>query len=250
VVLIITYDSENVPLALGSGFFFSPNEIATNFHVIDGASRIVCRVIGEKNSRAVTKVISVSKSLDLAILHVDEQGPTLQIRDGAAPAVGEKVVAIGNPRGLEGSLSEGIISGVRLERDFSLIQITAPISPGSSGGPVLDEDGHVVGVATMTLTESQNLNFAVPATLISTLRTKGEKWEPVVVGSGVKIDHGSAGIRLIEPVFEDIYGGFDYSLKNENDRPIENLHYILLFRSSSGEVLHFQIVELKKPIPP
>ena len=159
-------------------------------------------------------------------------------------------MAIGNPRGLEGSLSEGIISGVRLERDFSLIQITAPISPGSSGGPVLDEDGHVVGVATMTLTESQNLNFAVPATLISTLRTKGERLEPVVVGNGVKIDHGSAGIRLIEPVFEDIYGGFDYSLKNENDRPIENLHYILLFRSSSGEVLHFQIVELKKPIPP
>jgi len=250
VLLIITYDSANLPLALGSGFFSAPNEVATNFHVIDGAAKIVCRVIGEQESRTVIRVISVSKSLDLALLYVAKAGPTLPIREGNPPEIGEKVVAIGNPRGLEGTLSEGIVSGIRPIGDFAMIQITAPISPGSSGGPVFDEKGMVIGVATMTLLESQNLNFAVPAKLLATLRTKGSQWEPLSPANAVKAERGTAGLRLIDPAFADPFGNFAYSIKNENNKPITNVTYLLVFRNGSGEVIHFATFTIKDVLPP
>lgn len=78
------------------------------------------------------------------------------------------MVAIGNPLGLESSVSEGIVSGIRrVSEDFELYQITAPLSPGNSGGPVLDAKGDVIGIATSTLENGQNLNFAVPISSIA-----------------------------------------------------------------------------------
>ena len=77
---------------------------------------------------------------------------------------GQRVLVIGNPDGLEGTVSDGIISAFRSGR--SMIQITAPISPGSSGSPVLDETGQVIGMATLVSKEGQNLNFAISAEAI------------------------------------------------------------------------------------
>ena len=95
--------------------------------------------------------------------------------------VGDKVVAIGNPRGLEGAVPEGIVGAIRgTAEGVQVLQITAPISPGSSGGPLFSAAGEVVGVTTATLRDSQSLNFAVPAALLLTLRDKGREWEPVV----------------------------------------------------------------------
>src|SRR5207237_789604 len=116
-------------------------------------------------------------------------------------AIGDKVVAIGNPRGLEGSVSEGIVSGVRGSADIKILQITAPISPGSSGGPLFTANGEVVGVTTAALRDSQSLNFAVPASLLATLREKGKEWEPVVAKDMPSSETGSAGVRLVSPSF-------------------------------------------------
>ena len=78
---------------------------------------------------------------------------------------GQKIVVIGNPLGLEGSVSEGIISAMRT--DQGLVQITAPISPGSSGSPVMTEDAKVMGVATLQSERGQNLNFAIPVQIVN-----------------------------------------------------------------------------------
>jgi hypothetical protein len=79
------------------------------------------------------------------------------------------VYAIGNPKGLTGTISEGIVSGIRDLSSKSLIQITAPISPGSSGGPIINNSGQVIGVAVGTLTSGQNLNFAIPSSILESL---------------------------------------------------------------------------------
>ena len=81
---------------------------------------------------------------------------------GTLPAVGAPVVAVGNPQGLSRTVSTGIVSAVRLMDGRQMVQISAPISPGSSGGPVLNDRGEVVAIATSYLAEGQNLNFAVP----------------------------------------------------------------------------------------
>ena len=86
--------------------------------------------------------------------------------------VGETVYAVGNPRGLEGTFSQGIISSIRPVGSDKLIQITAPLSPGSSGGPVLNRKGEVIGVSVFTIRNGQNLNFAIPSNYVKPLLTK------------------------------------------------------------------------------
>ena len=93
----------------------------------------------------------------------------LPLGDSSAVEVGEEVYAVGNPEGLEGTFSQGIISGIRRVGDRDLIQITAPISHGSSGGPVLNKHGQVVGIAVGAIRTGQNLNFAIPASELQLL---------------------------------------------------------------------------------
>jgi hypothetical protein len=102
------------------------------------------------------------ESLDLALLKVEGVNrPALPLSAGRDLSIAEKVYAAGNPKGLEGTFSDGIVSGVR--QSDHLIQHTAPISHGSSGGPLVDEYGKVIGINTLAISEGQNLNFAIPA---------------------------------------------------------------------------------------
>lgn len=251
VVLLLAYDSHNMPASLGTGFYFEKNKIASNFHVVEGASRIVFRVIGSKEMHEVRRISSVSKSLDLAILEVEQQQEPVTIAPLEKIGVGDKVVAIGNPRGLEGSVSEGIISAFRGSDDVKILQITAPISPGSSGGPLFSEDGRVIGVTTAILKDSQNLNFAVPASLLSTLRDKGKEWEPAIDKNMPSPEKGNAGVELVSPVFQDIFGNFQFSLLNSNKRPIANVTYLLIFRQGQGgNVVHFVLRKERDVLPP
>jgi hypothetical protein len=181
IVLILCYDGGGNLVSQGSGFFVNDNQIATNFHVVDGASKLMYKSIQGNRVEKVNKVLSFSKSLDLAILSATSDRKPLYISKHLFDRVGAKVIAIGNPKGLTGSVSEGIISGVRRLGSFTFLQTTAPISPGSSGGPLFNEMGEVVGVTSLVLAggNSQNLNFAIPSYLLRNLAQRGGNWEPV-----------------------------------------------------------------------
>src|SRR4029453_19441878 len=117
-------------------------------------------------------VLGVDAEGDLALLKVE--APANQVRplslDRTSPQEGESVVVIGNPLGLEGSVTNGIVSAVRDIPGFGrIIQITAPISPGSSGSPVVNMQGAVIGVATLQITGGQSVNFAIPSERIAQL---------------------------------------------------------------------------------
>ena len=144
----------------------------TNRHVIDRSSRVEIHLVDGKKF-PVKGVLAVDGEGDLALLQVDvpkELAVPLPIVR-AVPQEGEFVVVIGNPFGLEGSVSNGIVSAVREISGYGkIIQITAPISPGSSGSPVVNMLGQVIGVATLQAAEGQSLNFAVPADRISQLK--------------------------------------------------------------------------------
>lgn len=193
----------------------------------------------------------VSKALDLAVLKVQRKGAALAIADITTIPIGSKIVAIGNPKGLEGSVSEGIVSGIRDEEGLSIIQITAPISPGSSGGPLFNEKGVVVGITTATIRNAQNLNFAIPAKYLKTLRTKGKAWEPRVKAlKAPKI--GKAGIEIYKPINDYIPGGrFVFTISNLTGTTIKNLQYAIVFRdTSTGKVLHYEILKETRRLPP
>ena len=102
---------------------------------------------------------------DLALLKFSATDVAyLELGSSAKAVEGQRVLVIGNPEGLQGTVSDGIISAFREDRN--LIQITAPVSPGSSGSPVLDESGQVIGMATLVYREGQNLNFAISSEYI------------------------------------------------------------------------------------
>lgn len=165
----------------GSGFFVAENGIvATNFHVIDGAHDV--RVALDNDSYfAVSGVIACSKADDIALLKAEaKRTPFLPLRSEPPPPIGTRVFAIGSPRGLENTLSDGLLSGIRdTGPGKQLIQTTAPISPGSSGGPLLDEAGHVIGMTTSYLPGGQNLNFAVPSATILSMLSSSTAPKPV-----------------------------------------------------------------------
>jgi len=167
VVVVVTYNEKGEPISQGSGFIVRPDgAVVTNYHVISNAKDIKVKV-GDK-VLDVEGLIHTDKENDLVILKVKgEKLPVVKLGDIAKANVGEKVYVISSPEGLENTISDGLLSGIRdITSDKKVLQITAPISPGSSGGPVFNKDGEVIGVATFLIKEAQNLNFAMPVNLI------------------------------------------------------------------------------------
>ena len=165
VVSIVMSDKNGQPVAQGSGFLVSKDGlIVTNYHVIaEGSSAIV--KLPDGAFYVVDGVLASDKTRDIAVIKAHGQNfRALALGNSGRVQVGEAVVAIGNPLSLESTVSNGIVSGMRAvkEEGGDFLQITAPISPGSSGGPLFDMEGEVIGITTMYLEGGENLNFAIP----------------------------------------------------------------------------------------
>ena len=179
VVLIFVSDSGK-DTGLGSGFIISSDgKIVTNYHVIKGADKALVKLTNGAFF-PVEAVLASDPVSDLAIIKVAGKNlPTLRLGDSETVQAGERVVAIGNPLGLETTVTDGIVSALRKEATASWIQTTAPVSPGNSGGPLLRLDGTVVGVITWNLKLGQNLNFAATSNEVSTLLEKPTNAKPL-----------------------------------------------------------------------
>jgi hypothetical protein len=156
-------------IGLGSGFYVTSNVIATNYHVVKGAEDVYCVPNNSDAEYQVTGYMAVDEEADLILLRVAGQSHRpLTIASGSV-VTGQVIYAIGTPQGMDGTISDGIVSSVRNVDDIKLLQITAPISEGSSGGPVVNRLGQVVGISTLMHTGGQNLNFAVDYRHLSAL---------------------------------------------------------------------------------
>jgi hypothetical protein len=151
--------------SLGSAVAISKHLALTNCHVVEDAPfmTLVDQASGEETEIEI-ELISADPETDRCILRADAWlRPIRAIRPASSLTVGERVYSIGNPSGLSKTFAEGLISGVREDEGVTLVQTSAPISPGSSGGALVDASGALVGITTFLLRDTQNLNFAISA---------------------------------------------------------------------------------------
>ena len=174
-------DSNGEILSIGSGFFVRQDLIVTNYHVIEGAARGTAKLVGKHTKYTIEGITATESANDLAILKVSASGikPLPLVKNSDRVKIGAQIYVAGNPKGLEGTFSDGIISSKRGGHVYGRLQMTAPISPGSSGGPVLNTRGEVIGVSSMTIEGGQNLNFAIPSNYIKTLVSLSNRVRPL-----------------------------------------------------------------------
>ncbi len=160
-VMIYSLDSNKVPFSQGSGFYIGEGVIVTNYHVVKDAQSII--IEAENGSQyEIAGVVEWDQTLDLAMLKTKQKPDMVPLKLGFNKTLvkGQEIVTISSPYGLKNTVSDGIISGFRKEGDVNLIQISAPITFGSSGSPLFNMYGQVIGINSSGM-ESGNLNFAI-----------------------------------------------------------------------------------------
>ena len=185
----------------GSGFIFADGLVMTNAHVIDGSDKVIVGLTNGKKFRA--KLVGQDLFTDLAILKIEGKGPwpKAQLGDSSKVNVGDWAIAVGNPFGLENTVTLGIISNLKrnvtqlgiYDKKLELIQTDAAINPGNSGGPLLNSNGEVIGINTLIRSgPGAGLSFAIPI-------NKAKEIAAQLISNG-KVIHPMIGITLVDEI--------------------------------------------------
>jgi serine protease Do len=204
---------------VGSGVIIERDgQILTNAHVVDGAASLLVTL--DNGSKVPARVVGLDTVLDVALIRVETPGPlpAARLGDSASVKVGDEVVAIGNPIGLDQTMTRGIVSGLNRVlpgvSDEAMIQTDAPINPGNSGGPLVDRCGQVIGINTLISEDAQSIGFAVPISaarnVLRELRDSGRVVRPWLGMQGRAVDAALGSVvrlpitpgYLVEVVFD------------------------------------------------
>ena len=266
-VLLVMEDANGQPLSLGSGFFVKDGQIATNLHVVEGAARGYAKLVGKETKFNIDGYTAIDEKRDMIILKVTTFGvQSILLGNSDFAQVGETVYAVGNPRGLEGTFSDGIISSIRPVGSDKLIQMTAPLSPGSSGGPVLNRKGEVIGVSVLTIRDGQNLNFAIPSNYLKKLLIKvgytkplsqaqsAKRQQSLLANFGGQSVEGVSGGKftwVVDAFYSSSGPTLDYtfSLRNHLRESVKNVRYLVVFYDRLGDPIDVTFEQFSEVIP-
>ena len=266
-VLLEMKDSNGQLQSFGSGFFVQAGEIATNFHVVERAYGGSAKLFGQTKRYDIEGYTALDVNNDLIILKIKDQDQTivgktpLPLGNSESVRTGDQIYAVGNPAGLvnnpaglEGTISDGIISGIRkLSGIYERIQITAPISPGSSGGAVLNTNGEVIGVSvqalpslqpipsqksqeTQYINRAQNLNLAIPSSSLRLLLQ--QRMDRITPLWAAKLER----IAFIGNFGWIGSASYTFPLFNRSSKAIRNVHCEVSFKDEEGNVFELDTV--------
>lgn len=173
IVIVENIDNKGRIESFGSGVVFPNGVVVTNCHVVKDANRIKVRS-SNQNVTATLQFSDIDRDV-CSVVATDLFAPPVVVGSTKKLKVGSKVYAVGAPKGLKLTISDGIVSSLREVDGGHYIQTTAAISPGSSGGGLFDENGTLIGLTTFYLSEGQNLNFAVPVEWVNELHRRGNQ---------------------------------------------------------------------------
>ena len=217
VVTVIVYDINQKVASIGSGFFIDKyGHLLTNYHVLDGRYKAEVRT-ADGNTYPIKHIVADNRAVDLVKVLVDiprKKFNWVKTAD-SLPSIAEQILVVGSPMGLDQTVSEGIVSSIRkIPSVGEFFQMSAPISPGSSGSPVINLQGQVVGIATFQMIRGQNLNFAVSAKSI-------RKLKPVKAGMSMSLwtfNNSLHQPRLAEKLCRQ---GYSFSINGQDQKALE-----------------------------
>ncbi|MCH7903762.1 MAG: serine protease [Armatimonadetes bacterium] len=261
VGLVTLYDSNGTPLSLGSCFVVDEGIVATNLHVIEGGATATVTFGNQSRKLRVESVLAVDEQRDLALLKVSTSGlRPLIVADSSNVGTGDRIYAAGNPRGLTGTFSDGLVSAVRtIRKGLRLFQVSAPISPGSSGGPILNSSGGVIGVASAGIEGGQNLNFAVPSEYVLALMASERGEEKKISNFSKSKSTSFAGNSREKALIADRFKwtgthanlGCTFVIKNTGEFTVKDVECIVIFLDEDERPIHFVRYTYKNSeIPP
>ena len=236
-----TINGERIPL--GSGFFVTQDLIATNLHVVHGVlGNCYAKLVNQTNEYLIEGYTHIDVERDLVILKVSgANATTLLWGDSDNVQVGDTIYAVGNPRRLDGTFSDGIVSGIRWDGTDKLLQISAPISQGSSGGAVLNSAGGVIGVSAASC-DGQNLNFAIPSNYIKELLSNPQNLKPLFLTKFEGVTH------VENSLLWEGKATYTFSLQNEHRFSVKNIHCLVTFYDELNRQIGLDIVKTSGPI--
>ena len=217
VVTVIVYDINQEVSNIGSGFFIDKyGHLITNYHVLDGRYAAKVRT-ADGSTYPIKLIVADNKETDLVKVLVDIPRKKFKWVKTAdkLPSIAEQILVVGSPMGLDQTVSEGIVSSIReIPTVGEFFQMSAPISPGSSGSPVINLKGQVVGVATFQMVRGQNLNFAVSVKSVKKLKP---------VKSGVSMSLWTFNNSLHQPRLAEklCRQGYSFSINGEDQKALE-----------------------------
>lgn len=236
-VLIVCKDKNMQMLSIGSGCVIADEFVATNVHVIENAKYVY--VNGQKSNGYV----AIDKFNDLVILKVPNLNITPLQFSNKNIEIGEKIYVIGNPNGLTGTFTDGLISGFRNFDKRELTQISAPISPGSSGGPVVNSNAEIIGIAVGGIINGENLNFCIPVKFLSSLKNK--------IGELVNFNIQGHPEKNLKSIYDNIKSGIiiknidlcydcdpitpnSITFFNNTNNPVINIRVFFIIKDKTG----------------
>ena len=253
VVLLVGFDKNQEPIGQGTGFVIGAGLIATNAHMVEGIHFASVGFVGGNDVFKVEAVLGLDQKNDLAIILVPgiKGDDILRLGDSDLVQIGQPIIAVGNPIGLAGTVSDGIISAFRFVDGERVFQISAPISPGSSGGPILNMNGEVIGVATSGIPDGENLGFAVPVsylqdildtspnpmTLASLANDENDNRNPLLFGNRNSV---SAAVALEGVVLSDCTAGNSaasvaFSIRNKTSEQLGRVDILVILYGQDGK---------------
>jgi len=217
VVTVVVYDINQKVTNIGTGFFIDKyGHLITNYHVLEGRYKAEVRTADGK-TYPIQLVVADNKATDLVKVLVDIPRQKIKWIKTAnrLPSIAEQIMVVGSPMGLEQTVSEGIVSSIRtIPSVGEFFQMSAPISPGSSGSPVINLKGKVVGVATFQMVRGQNLNFAVSIKSV-------KKLKPVKAGMSVSLWTFNNSLNQPGLAEKLCRQGYNFSINGEDQKALE-----------------------------
>jgi hypothetical protein len=193
VVLIITQDEKGNPISQGSGFVYKPGLVVTNLHVFERASYAIVKSVKTGQVSGVIEVLGIDQRNDICVIRIgSRQIPPLILGDPNTVNIGDDVYVASNPKGLEGSFTKGIVNSLR--GNEGMIQIDAAVSPGSSGGVLVNQRAESVVIVRSSIASGQNLNFAISIRKLEELNLRF-KHPVVLAGACGYSDRKKEGLR-------------------------------------------------------